>query len=129
MMDFHSIAEFSRTYCVSICAFLVPANLTATVVTLILLYFGRTTRQILPLASIALLFAVTMFLHIGTWLIIGVVMAPTFILFGLGLTCFVINLKAITDGQGLQQLLKAIFSRIFELLNSQKISNQGEKIC
>jgi hypothetical protein len=90
MIDFNTLAEFSRNYCVSICAFLVPANLVTTVLTLLFLYFGRPTRQVFPIASLALLFALTMFLHVATWLMIGVVMSPTFILFGLGLTCFVI---------------------------------------
>lgn len=117
MIDFNVLAEFSRNYCVSICAFLVPANLIATILTLFCLYFGRPTRQILPIASLALLFAVTMFLHIGTWLIIGVVMAPTFILFGLGLTCFVINFKAISDRQAFEQLLQTGVSRLARSLN------------
>lgn len=117
MIDFNALAEFSRNYCVSICAFLVPANLITTVLTLLCLYFGRPTRQILPIASLALLFALTMFLHIGTWLIIGVVMAPTFILFGLGLTCFVINLKAISDRQAFEQLLQTGVSRLARSLN------------
>jgi hypothetical protein len=117
MIDINTLAEFSRTYCVSICAFLVPANLLATGVTLYCLYLGRSTRQILPFASIASLFAVTMFLHIGTWLVIGVVMAPTFILFGLGLTCFVINLKAVIDTRGFEQLLQDGLTTAYRLLN------------
>ena len=112
MIDFNTLAEFSRNYCISICAFLVPANLVTTVLTVLFLYFGRPTRQIFPIASLALLFAVTMFLHVATWLMIGVVMAPTFILFGLGLTCFVINLQAISDRQSLEQLLHTGVSRL-----------------
>lgn len=116
-MDLNALAEFSRNYCVSICAFLVPANLVTTVLTLLGLYLARPTRQIFATASLALLFAVIMFLHIGTWLIIGVVMAPTFILFGLGLTCFVINLKAISDRQTFEQLLQTGVSRLVRSLN------------
>ncbi len=55
MIDFNTLAEFSRNYCVSICAFLVPANLVTTVLTVLFLYFGRPTRQIFPIASLALL--------------------------------------------------------------------------
>jgi hypothetical protein len=116
-MDLNALAEFSRNYCVSICAFLVPANLVTTGFTLFGLYSGRPTRQIFATASLALLFAVTMFLHIGTWLLIGVVMAPTFILFGLGLTCFVINLKAISDRPAFEQLLQTGVSRLARSLN------------
>ncbi|NCR58290.1 MAG: hypothetical protein GPJ01_11050 [Microcystis aeruginosa LL13-06] len=117
MIDFNTLAEFSRNYCISICAFLVPANLVTTVLTVLFLYFGRPTRQIFPIASLALLFAVTMFLHVSTWLMIGVVMAPTFILFGLGLTCFVINFQAISDRQSLEQLLHTGVSRLARSFN------------
>ncbi|NCR40424.1 MAG: hypothetical protein GPJ21_11455 [Microcystis aeruginosa W13-11] len=117
MIDFNTLAEFSRHYCVSICAFLVPANLVTTLLTVLFLYFGRPTRQILPIASLALLFAVTMFLHVATWLMIGVVMAPTFILFGLGLTCFVINFQAISDHQSLEQLLHTGVNRLARSFN------------
>jgi hypothetical protein len=48
---------------------------------------------------------------------IGVVMAPTFILFGLGLTCFVINLQAISDRQSLEQLLHTGVSRLARSFN------------
>jgi len=88
MIDFNTLAEFSRNYCVSICAFLVPANLVTTVLTVLFLYFG-----------------------------IGVVMAPTFILFGLGLTCFVINLQAISDRQSLEQLLHTGVNRLARSFN------------
>ncbi len=92
MLDLNSIFEFSRNHCVAICAFLVPANLLATSFTILLLFFGK-SEQLIPLAkTVAICLALTLFLHIGTWLIVGVVMAPTFILFGLGVTCLLINL-------------------------------------
>jgi hypothetical protein len=36
-----------------------------------------------------------MILHVFAWFIIGVVMAPTYILLGLGSICLLVNLKAI----------------------------------
>jgi hypothetical protein len=117
MIDINTLSEFSRAYCGTICAFLVPANLLATVATLYALYTDRPFRQILFPASIALLFAVTMFLHVGTWLAIGVVMAPTFILFGLGSTCFAINLGATLYPRRFTRLLQEGLTTATRLLH------------
>ncbi|BAZ48512.1 hypothetical protein NIES4103_11200 [Nostoc sp. NIES-4103] len=95
MLDFNTLAEFSRANCVSICAFLVPANLLATLLTIILTAIGRPTYQVWQAAGIASIFAFVMVLHVYTWFIIGVVMAPTYILLCLGITCLLTNLAAI----------------------------------
>ncbi|WP_066376683.1 MULTISPECIES: hypothetical protein [unclassified Anabaena] len=95
MLDFHTLAEFSRTNCVGICAFLVPANLLATLLTIILAVVGRPTFQIWQAASFASIFAVLMVLHVYSWFVIGVVMLPTYILLGLAITCLLINVAAI----------------------------------
>lgn len=42
MFDFNTLAEFSRAYCIGICAFLIPANLVATSLTII---FTKTFRE------------------------------------------------------------------------------------
>jgi hypothetical protein len=91
------LAEFSRIHCVSICAFLIPANLLATALTLGLSFVQAPTRQISAAAGLATLLALTLFLHVGTWFSIGVVMPATFILSGLGLTCLVTNYIAVAD--------------------------------
>ncbi|AFY50808.1 hypothetical protein Nos7524_5083 [Nostoc sp. PCC 7524] len=95
MLDFHTLAEFSRTNCLGICAFLVPANLLATLLTIILAVIGRPTVQIWQAASFASIFAVLMVLHVYTWFMIGVVMPPTYILLGLAITCLIANIAAI----------------------------------
>ncbi|WP_199333408.1 hypothetical protein [Oculatella sp. FACHB-28] len=95
MIDLNPLFEFSRTNCVAICAVLVPANLLATSQTLLLLWFRRPLRQVWLMAAIASLCALVMVLHVMTWLIIGVVMMQTFILFGLGAMCLCTNLGAI----------------------------------
>ncbi|MBW4612672.1 MAG: hypothetical protein KME21_05215 [Desmonostoc vinosum HA7617-LM4] len=96
MLDFFNIlTEFSRTNCVSICAFLVPANLLATLLTIILTVFRRPSYQVWPSAAIATIFASVMILHVYTWFIIGVVMAPTYILLWLAITCLLTNFAAI----------------------------------
>jgi hypothetical protein len=43
----------------------------------------------------AITYATLMILHVISWYIVGVVMAPTFILMFLGITCLVINCGAI----------------------------------
>ncbi|ABA21273.1 conserved hypothetical protein [Trichormus variabilis ATCC 29413] len=95
MLHFHALSEFSRANCIGICAFLVPANLLATLLTIILAVIGRPTHQIWQAVSLASIFAVVMILHVYTWFEIGVVMAPTYILLGLALTCLVANFAAV----------------------------------
>jgi hypothetical protein len=95
MLDFNALAEFSRANCVSICAFLIPANLIASSLTIILTLLHRPTHQVWQAAGIASTFASVMILHVYTWFIIGVVMAPTYILLSLAITCLVTNLIAV----------------------------------
>ncbi|MEH1806589.1 hypothetical protein [Nostoc sp.] len=95
MLDFNTLAEFSRGNCISICAFLVPANLLVTISTMILVALRRPSYQVWQSAGIASFFASVMILHVYTWFMIGVVMAPTYILLCLAITCLVTNLTAI----------------------------------
>ncbi|MBW4556228.1 MAG: hypothetical protein KME59_09865 [Trichormus sp. ATA11-4-KO1] len=91
MLDFNTLAEFSRANCVSICAFLVPANLIATSLTIILTVLRCPTHQVWKAVGIASTFAFIMVLHVYTWFIIGVVMAPTYILLSLAISCLLTN--------------------------------------
>ncbi len=86
-----TLFEFSRHYCIPICAVLVPANLLATSYTLLLWFLGRQTKRAAVLATIL---AVALFFHVLSWWAIGVVMAPTFILPTLGATCIALNFLA-----------------------------------
>ncbi|BAZ66641.1 MAG: hypothetical protein KME28_20970 [Pelatocladus maniniholoensis HA4357-MV3] len=95
MLDFNSLAEFSRTNCVSICAFLVPANLLATLLTMIFAALRRPSSQVWQLAITGCIFAVVMILHVYTWFMIGVVMIPTYVLLWLAITCLVCNVGSI----------------------------------
>ncbi len=95
MLDFHTLAEFSRANCVSICAFLVPANLLATILTIILTVIHRPSHQVWQSAGIASIFALIMVWHVYTWFEIGVVMLPTYILLCLAMTCLFVNLATI----------------------------------
>ncbi|AKG23995.1 hypothetical protein [Calothrix sp. 336/3] len=95
MLDFHSIAEFSRANCIGICAFLVPANLITTLFILGFAYLRFPTLQITLFAGLASIFPLLMLLHVYSWFAIGVVMAPTYILLLLAVTCLFCNSAAI----------------------------------
>jgi hypothetical protein len=95
MIDPQSIFEFSRDHCVAICSFLVPANLMTTIATLVLVIMNQPLLKIRWSVGIASVFALTLFLHVSTWFIIGVITPVTFILFGLGATCLVVDALAL----------------------------------
>ncbi len=95
MFDFNTLAEFSRAYCIGICAFLIPANLVATSLTIIFTVLRRPVVQVYLAAGFASIVASVMILHVFTWFMIGVVMASTYILLGLLSICLFANLGAI----------------------------------
>jgi hypothetical protein len=78
---FYTVGDFSRNNCASICTFLVPANPLATLQTIIIFVaLYRPPTQLKLEIAFATLYAATVILHVFTWFIAGVVMAPTFIL-------------------------------------------------
>jgi hypothetical protein len=95
MFVFEPIFEFSRLNCVAICSFLVPANLITTIVTLTLVATESSVSKMRWSRAIASVFAVTLFVHISTWFVVGVITPVTFILFGLGTTCLLVNMLAV----------------------------------
>ncbi|MEA5581199.1 hypothetical protein VB620_07585 [Nodularia harveyana UHCC-0300] len=95
MLDFNALAEFSRANCTGICAFLVPANLIASSLTIILTVLRRPMHQVWKSVVLASIFAVVMVLHVWTWFMIGVVMLPTYILLSLAISCLLTNFVAI----------------------------------
>lgn len=94
-MDFTTLAELSRIHCLAICAFLVPANLLATLTTMIFTARRAAVWQKALAIGVAAFLAVTMVLHVWTWFAIGVVKAPTFILLSLASLCLLINTAAV----------------------------------
>ncbi len=100
MFDLNSLAEFSRANCIGICAFLVPANLVATTLTVITA-LRRPPTQVWLAAGIASIPALVMIMHVFTWFMVGVVMMPTYILLWLGTTCLLTSLGAITYSHNL----------------------------
>lgn len=91
MFSLDTLFEFSRIYCIAICAVLVPANLLATLQTMLWVGLRRSPKQIFLMAAAASLYASLMILHVISWFVIGVVMLPTYILTFLGSLCLVIN--------------------------------------
>ncbi|OKH36855.1 hypothetical protein NIES2119_15655 [[Phormidium ambiguum] IAM M-71] len=109
MLHFHQLCEFSRFNCVAICAFLVPANLLATLQTMILVGLNRPLVQLVPAITMAIMLAILMILHVFTWFMIGVVMLPTYILLSLGSLCLTINLWAVLNRTNMRQLLREVW--------------------
>jgi hypothetical protein len=103
MFDLEPIFEFSRNNCVTICSFLIPANLLATFFTFILSITGQSLSRISLSVAIATGCALTLFLHVSTWFIIGVITPVTFILSGLGTTCLLTDILLLIYRQQLAQ--------------------------
>ena len=107
VLDLDLIFQFSRQNCIAICAFLVPANLVATIQTFFLVGLQRPIWQIRFSATTGILLASTLFLHIATWFIIGVVTPVSFILAVLGATCITVNIGLLAYHQIVNQYLKS----------------------
>ncbi|MEB3831697.1 hypothetical protein [Phormidium sp. CCY1219] len=103
---FDILCEFSRTHCLTICALLVPANLLATLQTLIFTALGLSALSVRLMGGIASLYALVMVFHVLTWFLIGVVMPPTYILLGLATLCLGINAWAIAHSPSMVQLFR-----------------------
>jgi hypothetical protein len=100
--------EFSHHHCVAICAVLVPANLLLTLQTLILTVQraeqGRRWGSIVLANGLATLLS----LHVLSWLWVGVVMPPTYILLSLALVCCSLNSWALLAPNPLARLLSQL---------------------
>lgn len=110
MLEMNFLFEFSRNNCIAICAFLVPANLLLTLVTVSLVSQLRHLTQVYLSVFAASFFALTLLLHDFTWFSIGVVMAPTYILLALACVCLSLNLWAIVHPASMKQLIKEFTS-------------------
>ena len=102
--------DFSRNHCITICAFLVPANLLLTLCTLYLVARFQPAAQIYLSAFATSLFALVLLLHDFTWFSIGVVMAPTYILLALACVCLSLNMWAIAHSASMKKILKGFTS-------------------
>ncbi len=112
VIDLNPLFEFSRTYCVGICTFLVPANIVATLTTLAFIALKRPSQQKLVSATLAISFALVMCFHVATWFMVGVVRSETFILLALGLICLCANIVGLLYPGFVQQIYHFIASKI-----------------
>jgi hypothetical protein len=108
MLDLNTIAEFSRANCGTICAFLVPANILATLQTLIFTGAKSSPIRLKLMVGFASFYAVLMLLHVYTWFSIGIVMMPTYILLSLGSLCLATNIWAIVHPRSLLSLIEIV---------------------
>jgi hypothetical protein len=106
MLDLNPLFEFSTNHCVAICAFLVPANLIAAIQ--ILIFVGLRSPKLAPIILMSVVYALTIILHVVTWFLVGVVMAPTFILLGLGVVCLGIDIWAVAAPINMSNFLRKV---------------------
>ncbi len=118
MLNFDILLQFSFAHCVAICTFLVPANLLATGQTLRLIGLRRDQVQIWQAVGIASILALVMLLHVFSWFLIGVVMAPTYILLWLGGMCLSVNLWALINPTSLGQVLETAYKSVASWVTS-----------
>lgn len=110
MLDLNTISEFSRVNCGTICAFLVPANILATLQTLIFTKAKSSPVKLQLMVGFASFYAVLMLLHIYTWFTVGIVMMPTYILLSLGGFCLATNIWAIAHPSSLLSLMEIVIA-------------------
>jgi hypothetical protein len=110
MFNMNLLFEFSRDRCIAICALMVPANLLLTLRTVLLVGQLHPQVQVQQAMVTASFFASIMLLHVFSWFVVGVVMAPTYILLTLACVCLSLNLWAIAHPASMNQLLKALIS-------------------
>ena len=95
MVNFEVFSEFSMMHCVALCAFLVPANLLVSLQIILFAAFERPRSQQWILATVSGFYASVLVLHDFTWLMHGVVKAPTFVLIFVAALCLGVNFWAI----------------------------------
>ncbi|WP_009630644.1 hypothetical protein [Synechocystis sp. PCC 7509] len=116
MLDLTNLSELSRTHCISLCAFLVPANLVATGLTMVLAALRRSKIRVWQSAGVASIFAVVLLWHVFTWFEVGVVMIPTYVLLWLSSGCLITNISAIAYRYSRLNRLSVIKERLISSL-------------
>jgi hypothetical protein len=123
MMDFNLIGEyvgeFSRNYCFNICVVLVPANVIAVLQVMLL---GR-SPWVNSIIAMSIIYAALMIFHVFSWFVVGVVMAPTFILLGLAIACLGIDGMAIIAPAKLEQIFRLVINFIRNLVIKLFVKN------
>ncbi|MGA7953485.1 MAG: hypothetical protein WCA07_08185 [Gloeobacterales cyanobacterium] len=91
-----SLCAFSITYCIAICTVLIPTTLLFTFAAIYWLKRQRPQLEVRLAAALGSLAAIALVLHVFSWILLGVVMAPTYILLSLAALCFSLNLWVVT---------------------------------
>ena len=112
MIDFATISQFSRDNCVAICSVLVPANLLASLQTLIFVWLKRPASQVNLISIFAITFAISIIFHVFSWFLVGVVTPVTFVLIALGSVCLVINFFAVAYYPAFSRWLDYLVSKL-----------------
>ncbi len=105
------LAEFSRIHCLSICAVLVPLNILTSSALLMVTGLGQSRRVILSVAGMASVWAGLLLLHVLSWWVIGVIMAPTYILIGFASLCLTVQGWALIDSASLRWVLQRVIDQ------------------
>jgi hypothetical protein len=112
ILELSNVAEFSRCHCVGICAALIPMNLLLNSATILLSATGQSPRSIYLVASLGILPALALILHVASWWAVGVVMLPTYILPLLAITCLSIDAYAIFSAGREHNYFKLLFDYV-----------------
>lgn len=108
MLSLNALLDFSRCNCVGICASLVPINILSTALTVYKVSRDHSPRSIRASIGFSSLAAILLALHDLSWLIIGVIMAPTYILFTIAVVCLSFNAWAGFHPRSMRQTVLAI---------------------
>jgi hypothetical protein len=118
MFHLSALHEFSRCYCVAICAGLVPANLllSTAVIGLTVVNGAMVLRRWLSLGGLCC--CLLLLGHVMSWWLIGVVAPATFILPMLSLLCSAMNWACLSHPVAMNRVFKLLvmhdwkFSRV-----------------
>lgn len=112
MFDINLLFEFSRNYCIEICAFMVPASFLLTLWTVLLVGQNRSQAQVQKAAIVASFFALVLLVHTFTWFVVGVILPPSYILLTLAFVYLSLNGWAIVHPNRMSQTLHQTLNQL-----------------
>lgn len=122
-LTYSPLAEFSREHCVAICAFLVPINLFVTLQTLVFVTLNCPFSSVRRSVGLSLPFALILMLHVGTWLMVGVIHPFTFILLTLATLCLTANLGTLAFSHRVRSGILSLLVFLNRFLALQNMEN------
>ena len=124
MFDFNNLIQFSHTYCIEICGFLVPMNVLASLQPIIFTVVHRPKKEINLMALVASFYALMIILHVGSWFIVGVVRIQTFILLSFASCSLMTNVWAVSHGSSMRATIQFLRKFIVKLFQTITFQNQ-----